>query len=37
MAILRETLGADASFTKQMAGECSALGSARPTRIAAGR
>jgi tetratricopeptide (TPR) repeat protein len=36
MVILRSTLGADASFTKQMAGECDALESGKPTRVAAG-
>jgi tetratricopeptide (TPR) repeat protein len=37
MAILNETLGADASFTKQMAAECAAIIPARQTRVAAGR
>jgi len=36
MAILRETLGADASFTKQMAAECAAIVPARQTRVAGG-
>lgn len=34
MKILNETLGAEASFTKQMAGECAALGGPRQTRVA---
>ncbi|MBU1374972.1 MAG: tetratricopeptide repeat protein [Alphaproteobacteria bacterium] len=34
MTILRDTLGADASFTKQMAGECAALVAGKPTGVA---
>ncbi|MBJ7412895.1 MAG: tetratricopeptide repeat protein [Phenylobacterium sp.] len=36
MTILRDTLGADASFTKQMAGECRGLAPAGQTRVATG-
>jgi tetratricopeptide (TPR) repeat protein len=36
LAILRETLGADASFTKQMTAECAAIVPAKPTRVARG-
>lgn len=36
MAILRDTLGAEASFTKQMAAECRALAAPKPTRVAVG-
>jgi len=35
MKILDDTLGAEASFTKQMAGECQALGASKPARVAA--
>ena len=35
MKILNETLGADASFTKQMAGECAALMSGKATKTSA--
>ncbi|WP_296600364.1 toll/interleukin-1 receptor domain-containing protein [Phenylobacterium sp.] len=34
MKILDQTLGADASFTKQMAGECQALGGAKTAKVA---
>lgn len=36
MTILVDTLGPDASFTRQMAAECRAIAPARPTRVAAG-
>jgi tetratricopeptide (TPR) repeat protein len=36
MTILVDTLGADASFTKQMAAECRVIAPARQTRVAAG-
>ena len=35
MKILNDTLGAEASFTKQMAGECQALGAPKSAKVTA--